>query len=116
MLYKLDGGIEHILIDEAQDTNQAQWDIVRALAEEFFTGLGVGDDERPNPRTVFAVGDIKQSIYSFQRADPRLFDENRDHFAARGRGGGPAVGSGCLQCFLPLDAGHIARRRCGVCP
>ena len=66
VLYKLDGGLTHILIDEAQDTAPEQWDIVRALTEEFFTGLG----SSPTPRTVFAVGDEKQSIFSFQGARP----------------------------------------------
>ena len=66
MLYKLDGGLSHILIDEAQDTAPEQWDLVRALTEEFFTGLG----SSPTPRTVFAVGDEKQSIFSFQGARP----------------------------------------------
>lgn len=79
VLYKLDGGIDHVLIDEAQDTTRAMWDIVSALTEEFFAGEGV----RKSPRTLFAVGDEKQSIYSFQGADPLVFDESRRHFAAR---------------------------------
>ncbi|HKT20007.1 MAG TPA: double-strand break repair helicase AddA, partial [Stellaceae bacterium] len=78
VLFKLDGGLDHILIDEAQDTNPEQWDIVRLIAEEFFTGQGA----REVPRTVFAVGDAKQSIYSFQRADPAKFVEMRAHFEA----------------------------------
>ena len=69
VLFKLDGGLDHILIDEAQDTNPEQWQIVAALAEEFYAGEGAGD----RLRTIFAVGDAKQSIYSFQRADPRAF-------------------------------------------
>jgi ATP-dependent helicase/nuclease subunit A len=80
VLYKLDGGIDHILIDEAQDTNPEQWDVVRALAEEFFVGLSARTG-----RTIFAVGDTKQSIFSFQRAEPRRFFAMRDHFAARAR-------------------------------
>ncbi|HEX5321862.1 MAG TPA: double-strand break repair helicase AddA, partial [Stellaceae bacterium] len=79
VLFKLDGGLDHILIDEAQDTNPEQWDIVAALAEEFFAGEGATE----RPRTVFAVGDAKQSIYSFQRADPRAFVDMRRHFRAR---------------------------------
>ena len=78
VLFKLDGGIDHILIDEAQDTNPEQWEVVRILAQEFFSGEGV----RPGPRTVFAVGDAKQSIFSFQRADPEGFTRMRGHFAA----------------------------------
>lgn len=61
VLYKLDGGIDHILVDEAQDTNPDQWQVIAALAEEFFTGLGTRDETIT--RTVFAVGDVKQSIY-----------------------------------------------------
>ncbi|MGO8919984.1 MAG: double-strand break repair helicase AddA [Stellaceae bacterium] len=79
VLFKLDGGLDHILIDEAQDTNPEQWEVVQALADEFFTGEGA----RAERRTIFAVGDAKQSIYSFQRADPREFLRLRDYFAAR---------------------------------
>lgn len=78
VLFKLDGGLDHILIDEAQDTNPEQWEIVKLIAEEFFTGEGARD----GVRTVFAVGDAKQSIYSFQRADPAKFVEMRLHFEA----------------------------------
>jgi ATP-dependent helicase/nuclease subunit A len=81
VLYKLDGGLEHILIDEAQDTSPEQWQIVRKLTEEFFAGKGVRDDERKGPRTIFAVGDEKQSIFSFQGADPAQFEINRKHFS-----------------------------------
>jgi ATP-dependent helicase/nuclease subunit A len=69
VLYKMDQGIDHILVDEAQDTNPKQWDIVRALAEEFFAGKGRSE----TLRTLFAVGDEKQSIYSFQGAEPVRF-------------------------------------------
>jgi ATP-dependent helicase/nuclease subunit A len=79
VLFKLDGGLDHILIDEAQDTNPEQWQIVQALAEEFFAGDGAHD----RPRTIFAVGDPKQSIFSFQRADPRAFAAMRRHFQER---------------------------------
>ncbi len=71
VLYKIDGGIDHILVDEAQDTNPAQWSIIEALAAEFFAGRGVSD----KLRTLFAVGDEKQSIYSFQGANPARFGE-----------------------------------------
>ncbi|MEX2449736.1 MAG: double-strand break repair helicase AddA [Rhodospirillales bacterium] len=77
--FKLDGGLDHILIDEAQDTSPAQWDIVARLAAEFFTGLGARD----GTRTVFAVGDEKQSIFSFQGADPDAFDAMRQFFAEK---------------------------------
>ena len=79
VLYRLDGGIDHILVDEAQDTSPTQWDIVRILAEEFTSGA----EDRETPRTVFVVGDEKQSIYSFQGADPSAFGEMREAFSAR---------------------------------
>ncbi|WP_373087864.1 double-strand break repair helicase AddA [Sneathiella sp.] len=79
VMYKLDGGIEHILVDEAQDTSAAQWQVIAALAEEFFTGLGAVELER----TLFVVGDEKQSIYSFQGADPTVFDVMRQTFEGR---------------------------------
>ena len=76
VLYKLDGGIDHILLDEAQDTSPEQWDIIKYLSEEFFAGQGASDKQR----TVFAVGDRKQSIFSFQGADPDKFDEMSVYF------------------------------------
>ncbi|MDZ4735495.1 MAG: double-strand break repair helicase AddA [Rhodospirillaceae bacterium] len=79
--YKLDGGIDHILVDEAQDTSPQQWRIVQALTAEFFAGKGAERDQRT--RTIFAVGDRKQSIFSFQGADPDSFEAMRDWFAAR---------------------------------
>ncbi len=84
VLYKLDGGLDHILIDEAQDTSPEQWEVVQALAEEFFAGEGARDAVR----TVFAVGDPKQSIYGFQRADPAKFAEMRAWFSRRVRDAG----------------------------
>ena len=81
VLFKLDGGIDHILVDEAQDTSPAQWEIIAALADEFFAGEG----SRSEGRTVFAVGDEKQSIFSFQGADPEAFVRMRKHFADRVR-------------------------------
>ncbi len=78
VLYKLDGGLDHLLVDEAQDTNPDQWAVIKALTAEFFAGEGARD----TLRTVFAVGDAKQSIYSFQRADPRQFIAAGRHFEA----------------------------------
>ena len=83
VLYKLDGGIHHVLIDEAQDTSPEQWRIVKALTAEFFAGTGidiVSKKDGVEARTVFAVGDEKQSIFSFQGADPREFDRHRRFF------------------------------------
>ncbi|MEO0543001.1 MAG: double-strand break repair helicase AddA [Pseudomonadota bacterium] len=74
--YKLDQGIDHILVDEAQDTSPLQWEVVRTFADEFFDG----ETARTANRTVFAVGDEKQSIYSFQGADPAGFSAARAHF------------------------------------
>lgn len=80
VLYKLDEGIDHILVDESQDTNPDQWDIIRRLSEEFFSGAA-----RPTlrPRSLFVVGDEKQSIFSFQRADPEEYRRMRDYFAEK---------------------------------
>ena len=74
--YKLDQGIDHVLIDEAQDTSPKQWEIIRRLTAEFFAGAGA----RKGNRTIFAVGDEKQSIFSFQDAAPRAFAEMLLHF------------------------------------
>ncbi len=68
--YKLDQGIDHMLIDEAQDTSPKQWEIIRRLSAEFFAGASA----RTVERTIFAVGDEKQSIFSFQDAAPREFE------------------------------------------
>jgi ATP-dependent helicase/nuclease subunit A len=79
VLFKLDEGLHHILVDEAQDTSPDQWDVIAALTDEFFSGEGA----QKATRTVFAVGDAKQSIYSFQRADPEKFAEMRARFEKR---------------------------------
>lgn len=79
VLYKLDGGIDHLLVDEAQDTSPLQWSIIEALCQEFFGG----DDGNETHRTVFVVGDEKQSIYSFQGADPAYFEQMRALFARK---------------------------------
>lgn len=84
VLYKLDGGIEHVLLDEAQDTNPAQWSILAALTEEFFAGAG----RQGELRTLFVVGDRKQSIYSFQGADPDYFESMHEGFSTRAQGAG----------------------------
>ncbi|RKF19343.1 double-strand break repair helicase AddA [Altericroceibacterium spongiae] len=75
--YKLDRRFDHILIDEAQDTNEAQWDIVRALTGDFFTGLGQHADKL---RTIFVVGDYKQAIFGFQGTSPDNFEAARARF------------------------------------
>ncbi len=75
--YKLDGGLDHLLLDEVQDTSPAQWEIADRLTEEFFAGEGARDA----PRTIFAVGDRKQSIFSFQGAQPAEFDRQAKRLA-----------------------------------
>ena len=84
VLFKLDRGIDHVLLDEAQDSNPAQWGIVRALTAEFFAGEGAA----PAGRSVFAVGDVKQSIFSFQGADPAGFVANQGFFCSQVQGAG----------------------------
>jgi ATP-dependent helicase/nuclease subunit A len=80
VLYRLDGGIDHILVDEAQDTSPVQWQVIERLAQEFTSGEGARADVA---RTIFVVGDRKQSIYSFQGADAREFDRMRREFGQR---------------------------------
>jgi ATP-dependent helicase/nuclease subunit A len=77
--YKLDAGIDHILVDESQDTNGEQWRVVQAITDEFFSGAGAVS----RPRSLFAVGDQKQSIYSFQGAEPKLFGETGSLYGKR---------------------------------
>ena len=79
--YKLDQQTDHILVDEAQDTNDRQWNIVRALAAEYFAGEGA----RGRHRTVFTVGDYKQAIFGFQGTDPGSFEIARAWFAREAR-------------------------------
>jgi ATP-dependent helicase/nuclease subunit A len=82
--YKLDQGIDHILVDEAQDTSPIQWTVIKSLAEDFYSGAGARDARR----TLFAVGDEKQSIYSFQGARPERFAEERRHTERQVTGSG----------------------------
>ncbi len=76
IMFKLDNGIDHILVDEAQDTSPEQWRIIKALCSDFFAGEGT----KENNRTIFVVGDEKQSIFSFQGADPDKFSEMKQAF------------------------------------
>jgi ATP-dependent helicase/nuclease subunit A len=84
--YKLDKTLSHALIDEAQDTAPRQWDMIRSLTREFFAGEGVSEEHR----TLFAVGDEKQSIYSFQGADPARFLSEGDALESRSADAGMA--------------------------
>lgn len=81
VLYKLDGGLSHLLLDEAQDTSPAQWELVDALTGEFDAGQGI--ERAQDPRTLFVVGDEKQSIYSFQGADPSQLLKQYHQFQSR---------------------------------
>jgi ATP-dependent helicase/nuclease subunit A len=102
--YKLDGGIDHILIDEAQDTSPEQWKIVEKLAAEFFVGDGAHADRM---RTIFAVGDEKQSIFAFQGADPAGFHRMRLQFKKRFGDIGRAFHDGRLDLSFRSAAGIV---------
>lgn len=78
--YKLDQTTDHILIDEAQDTNEAQWDIIKALTEDYFAGAGARGNRT---RTLFTVGDFKQAIFGFQGTDPENFRSAQSYFTER---------------------------------
>ncbi|KAA9006806.1 double-strand break repair helicase AddA [Histidinibacterium aquaticum] len=80
VLFRLDGGIDHILVDEAQDTSPGQWEVIERLTDEMTAGAGVRSDTE---RTLFVVGDRKQSIYSFQGADADAFEAKRQLFAEK---------------------------------
>jgi ATP-dependent helicase/nuclease subunit A len=82
--YKLDQNTDHILVDEAQDSNEAQWNIVRALTLEYFAGEGASKRHR----TLFTVGDYKQAIFGFQGTDPASFELARAWFARQAEGVG----------------------------
>ncbi|HJQ17502.1 MAG TPA: double-strand break repair helicase AddA [Allosphingosinicella sp.] len=89
--YKLDQATDHILVDEAQDTNESQWNIVRAIAGEYFVGEGASS----RPRTLFTVGDFKQAIFGFQGTDPKSFEYARAWFKREA--------AGIDQAFLDLS-------------
>ncbi|OYU38053.1 MAG: double-strand break repair helicase AddA [Pseudorhodobacter sp. PARRP1] len=97
VLFRLDGGIDHILVDEAQDTSPDQWRVIELLSAEFTAGLGTRDEAR----TLFVVGDKKQSIYSFQGADVAAFDEKQADFKASFMA--------AQQNFVPLELEYSFR-------
>ncbi len=74
---KMDNLFDHILVDESQDTNWQQWHIIKAISDDFFSGFGAKDNKN---RSIFVVGDDKQSIYSFQGAQPNISEENYRYF------------------------------------
>ena len=94
VLYRLDGGIDHILVDEAQDTSPDQWDVVEKLAQEFTSGEGARSGVE---RTIFVVGDKKQSIYSFQGADPQAFDRMQAEFGQKLQESGSKLWNSTLE-------------------
>lgn len=94
VLYKLDAGVAHILVDEGQDTSPEQWELLEPLQAEFFAGEGA---QGPKRRTVFAVGDPKQSIYSFQGADPAKFLAEAQALSRRAFGAGQAFAAPALE-------------------
>ena len=101
VLFKLDGGIDHILVDEAQDTSPEQWRVIDLLTQEFAAGQGARQEER----TIFVVGDRKQSIYSFQGADLRGFETTREAFHTRLTDAGQALAMSELKhSFRSSDA------------
>lgn len=102
--YKLDQSTEHVLVDEAQDTNPRQWRIVRALTEEFFAGAGTRDEMR----TLFVVGDYKQAIFGFQGTDPIFFAAAEQLFAKLAEGAEEA-GDDRVAGFERLSLTHSFR-------
>lgn len=102
VLFRLDGGIDHILVDEAQDTSPDQWRVIELLAAEFTAGQGTRDADR----TLFVVGDKKQSIYSFQGADVAAFDEKAQVFQA--------AFQAANQAFMPLELEYSFRSSTAV--
>ena len=106
--YKLDLGIDHLLIDEAQDTSPEQWDIVERLVAEFAVGAGA---RGTLARSIFAVGDDKQSIFSFQGADPREFHEKQSRFKRDLRGRRDRMARRPPRLFVPLERQRADRRR-----
>jgi len=98
--YKLDQATDHILVDEAQDTNARQWSIVAALASEFFSGHGARGRAR---RTLFSVGDFKQAIFGFQGTDPLAFEAARLAFAAQAEQGSDELSDEDKRLFRQLS-------------
>ena len=100
-----------MLVDEAQDTSEAQWDILAQLTEDFFSGAG----QRLTRRTFFAVGDDKQSIFSFQGAAPKKFFDMHREFKTRVIAGGETICRSAAQSVVPLEPGRARRRRFCLC-
>ncbi len=108
--YKIDQGIDHILLDEAQDTSPGQWRVINALADEFFAG----DSAHQGTRTLFAVGDEKQSIYSFQGAVPAWFSRVKREISAKAAAAGQPFSDIELTVSFRSTPDIVERRRQGV--
>lgn len=108
--YKLDRHFDHILIDEAQDTNRSQWDIVEALIDDFFSGEGARGDKL---RTIFTVGDYKQAIFGFQGTSPENFARAKERIFARIDAARQGIEAGRVNRRAPgwqdLDLGNSFR-------
>ena len=104
VLHKLDSGIDHVLVDEAQDTSHAQWQILEHLTADFAAGAGA----RRGDRSFFVVGDDKQSIFSFQGAAPLMFERMRASFETRFRHGGKPFERVKLQTSFRSTPGILA--------
>ena len=103
VLFKLDGGVDHILVDEAQDTSPSQWRVIELLTQEFTAGLGARDVAR----SLFVVGDKKQSIYSFQGADLRVFDDMHAMFKDKLEAVGLRLEDAALEHSFRSSAGVL---------
>lgn len=79
LLYSIDMGLDHILVDEAQDLSEMQWVLIKTIADEFFAGIGT----TTRRRTIFIVGDFKQAIFGFQGAAPQVFQEVKKYFRSK---------------------------------
>ena len=109
--YKLDLGIDHVLIDEAQDTSPKQWEVIERLVAEFAAGARRA---RSVTRSIFAVGDDKQSIFSFQGAEPEASTTSGAHFEARYEASGLAFRPSEFKYSFRsgADRARCGRRRC----
>ncbi len=103
--YKLDRRFDHVLVDEAQDTNAEQWAIIDALTDDFFAGMGQKDDRL---RTMFVVGDYKQAIFGFQGTSPENFNRAFKKYWARLRERREAAAQHARQCLAARFAGPRA--------
>ena len=122
MHYKLDLGIDHVLIDEAQDTSPKQWEVIERLVAEFAAGAGARGTLK---RSIFAVGDDKQSIFSFQGAEPEAFAREaqrlpaqlrRQRAVASGRSNSSIRSARCRSCSMRSTRCSSSRQRSAVLP